>query len=96
MYRTSLKSDYCTSKAAEAFEDLIQNTNARYILLSYVKDELGQLIIQLREHRTELQNQQIRREYKDVQQIERAITVLSNTLNRNFRGANRPSVELEK
>lgn len=35
MDRTSLKSDYCTNKAAKAFEDLIQNINARYILLSY-------------------------------------------------------------
>jgi adenine-specific DNA-methyltransferase len=35
MDRTNLKSDYCTSKAALAFEDLIQNINARYILLSY-------------------------------------------------------------
>jgi adenine-specific DNA-methyltransferase len=35
MDRTRLKSDYCTSKAAAAFEDLIRNINARYILLSY-------------------------------------------------------------
>lgn len=35
MDRTSLKSDYCTNKAAAAFEHLIQNINARYILLSY-------------------------------------------------------------
>jgi len=35
MDRSSLKSDYCTNKAATAFEDLIQNINARYILLSY-------------------------------------------------------------
>ncbi|MDR1246685.1 MAG: Dam family site-specific DNA-(adenine-N6)-methyltransferase [Clostridiales Family XIII bacterium] len=33
--RTKLKSDYCTKKATAAFEDLIQNINARYILLSY-------------------------------------------------------------
>ncbi|MDR1665368.1 MAG: Dam family site-specific DNA-(adenine-N6)-methyltransferase [Clostridiales bacterium] len=35
MDRSSLKSDYCTNKAAAVFEDLIQNVNARYILLSY-------------------------------------------------------------
>ena len=35
MDRTTLKSDYCTNKATVAFEDLIQNINARYILLSY-------------------------------------------------------------
>jgi len=35
MDRTSLKSDYCTNKAAKAFENLIQSINARYILLSY-------------------------------------------------------------
>jgi len=35
MDRTSLKSDYCTNKATKAFEDLIQNINARYILLPY-------------------------------------------------------------
>lgn len=35
MDRTSLKSDYSTNKAAAAFEDLIQNIDARYILLSY-------------------------------------------------------------
>lgn len=35
MDRTSLKSDYCTTKAADAFEDLISRTRARYILLSY-------------------------------------------------------------
>ena len=35
MDRTSLKSDYCTNKAAQAFENLIKNINARYILLSY-------------------------------------------------------------
>lgn len=35
MDRTPLKSDYCTQKAAAAFADLIQNINARYILLSY-------------------------------------------------------------
>jgi len=35
MDRTSLKSDYCTNKATYAFENLIQNINAHYILLSY-------------------------------------------------------------
>jgi len=35
MARASLKSDYCTNKATAAFEDLIHNINARYILLSY-------------------------------------------------------------
>ena len=35
MDRTNLKSDYCTKKAAKAFEDLIINIDARYILLSY-------------------------------------------------------------
>ncbi|MDR2568879.1 MAG: Dam family site-specific DNA-(adenine-N6)-methyltransferase [Oscillospiraceae bacterium] len=37
MDRTALKSDYCTNKATKAFEDLIKNINARYILLSYKK-----------------------------------------------------------
>ncbi|GHV42820.1 hypothetical protein FACS189490_12530 [Clostridia bacterium] len=35
MDRTALKSDYCTNKAAIAFEQLIKRINARYILLSY-------------------------------------------------------------
>lgn len=35
MDRTRLKSDYCTIKAAEAFEDLVLHINSRYILLSY-------------------------------------------------------------
>jgi len=35
MDRKILKSDYCTNKAAAAFEDLIQNISSRYILLSY-------------------------------------------------------------
>lgn len=35
MDRTALKSDYCTIKAADAFEDLIKNIKAKYILLSY-------------------------------------------------------------
>lgn len=33
--RASTKSKYCTSKAPEAFEDLIKNINAKYILVSY-------------------------------------------------------------
>lgn len=33
--RSSLKSDYCTKQASAAFEDLIKNINARYILFSY-------------------------------------------------------------
>ena len=35
MNRDTLKSDYCTSNATRAFEDLIKNIKARYILLSY-------------------------------------------------------------
>ena len=35
MDRSSIKSDYCTSKATAAFEDLIKNISAKYILLSY-------------------------------------------------------------
>ena len=35
MDRTQLKSDYCTNKATAAFENLIKNINAKYILLSY-------------------------------------------------------------
>jgi adenine-specific DNA-methyltransferase len=35
MDRTALKNDYCTNKATAAFEDLIKNVNAQYILLSY-------------------------------------------------------------
>lgn len=35
MDRKHIKSDYCTVKAADAFEDLIVNADARYILLSY-------------------------------------------------------------
>lgn len=35
MDRTSLKSDYCTSNATKAFEDLISKITAKYILLSY-------------------------------------------------------------
>jgi adenine-specific DNA-methyltransferase len=35
MDRAALKSNYCTNKATEAFEQLISQINARYILLSY-------------------------------------------------------------
>lgn len=35
MDRTNLKSDYCTTKAVTAFEDLINKLNCKYILLSY-------------------------------------------------------------
>ncbi|MFI3253351.1 MAG: DNA adenine methylase [Eubacteriales bacterium] len=35
MDRSQLKSAYCTRKAPEAFDDLVQHINARYILLSY-------------------------------------------------------------
>ena len=35
MDRTNLKSDYCTNKAAKAFDNLIQNIDAKYIVLSY-------------------------------------------------------------
>lgn len=35
MDRTSLKSDYCTTSAVSAFEDLISNIKAKYIVLSY-------------------------------------------------------------
>ena len=35
MDRSSLKSDYCTRKAVRAFEDLVKNIRAKYILLSY-------------------------------------------------------------
>lgn len=35
MDRTALKSDYCTRKAAAAFEELIDSVHAKYILLSY-------------------------------------------------------------
>lgn len=35
MDRTSLKSDYCTISATNAFEDLIHNIKAKYIVLSY-------------------------------------------------------------
>ena len=58
--------------------------------------ELRRIIAELRERRTELQNLQIRREYQETQRIDEAITALSNTLNRNIRGANRPPIELEK
>lgn len=35
MNRDSLKSDYCTSQATEAFRNLVNNIQAKYILLSY-------------------------------------------------------------
>ncbi len=35
MDRTKLKSKYCTNSATSAFEDLIENINAKYIALSY-------------------------------------------------------------
>lgn len=35
MDRTTLKSDYCTISATQAFEDLIKNIQAKYIILSY-------------------------------------------------------------
>lgn len=35
MDRTALKSKYCTQEATEAFEELIKNIKAKYILLSY-------------------------------------------------------------
>lgn len=35
MDRSNLKSDYCTSNATKAFEDLISKIKAKYILLSY-------------------------------------------------------------
>lgn len=35
MERKSLKSKYCTSAASESFEDLVNNLNCKYILLSY-------------------------------------------------------------
>ena len=35
MDRSSIKSDYCTMKAVDAFADLIEKADAKYILLSY-------------------------------------------------------------
>ena len=35
MDRSKLKSEYCTKNATKAFEDLIMNSRAKYILLSY-------------------------------------------------------------
>lgn len=35
MDRSMLKSDYCTRKAADAFKELIESIDARYVLLSY-------------------------------------------------------------
>lgn len=40
MNRDNLKSDYCTSRATEAFRDLINNIHAKYILLSYNNMEM--------------------------------------------------------
>jgi adenine-specific DNA-methyltransferase len=40
MVRQNLKSDYCTREATVAFEDLIKNINASFILLSY--NNMGQ------------------------------------------------------
>ena len=59
-------------------------------------NELKQVIAELREQRTELQNLQIKHEYQETQRIDEALTALSNTLTRKVSGANRPSVELEK
>lgn len=35
MNRDSLKSRYCTKEATKAFEELVENINAKYILMSY-------------------------------------------------------------
>lgn len=35
MNRDNIKSNYCTNKAVSSFEDLIENCNTRYILVSY-------------------------------------------------------------
>lgn len=35
MDRSALKSEYCSKQAAKAFEDLVDNLNCKYILLSY-------------------------------------------------------------
>lgn len=35
MDRSSLKSDYCTQKALSAFQNLVENIQAKYILFSY-------------------------------------------------------------
>ena len=35
MDRTAIKSKYCTRSAPAAFEDLIENLNAKYIVVSY-------------------------------------------------------------
>ena len=35
MDRSSMKSKYCTISATEAFEDLVKNIDAKYIVLSY-------------------------------------------------------------
>ena len=83
-----------------AFENNTLSANlgiaAEAVEIPTTADELKKIIIALRERRTGLQNLQIRREYQEVERIDEAITALSNTLTRNVRGANRPSVELEK
>jgi len=83
-----------------AYENNILSTNlgiiAETIEIPTTTDELRTVIFRLRERRTELQNLQIRRDYQEAERIDEAITALSNTLARNIRGANRPSVELEK
>ena len=68
----------------------------RTVELPVITGELRQVIAELREQRTELQNLLIRNEYQDAQRIDEAITALSNTLTRRISGGNRPSVELEK
>lgn len=35
MNREALKSDYCTQNATKAFEELVENVHAKYILMSY-------------------------------------------------------------
>ncbi len=35
MDRSHIKSEYCKITASKAFEELVENTNAKYILLSY-------------------------------------------------------------
>jgi len=68
----------------------------RTVELPVITGELRQVIAELREQRTELQNLLIRNEYQAAQRIDEAITALSNTLTRRISGGNRPSVELEK
>jgi hypothetical protein len=66
------------------------------ITLPAATDELREVISELRIQRALLQNLQIRREFQAIDNIDRAITALTNILNRNTQGANRPSIELEK